>query len=374
MAQNETHVTPDNGRTRSSREIRAEIERTRAEMDETIDALDRKLTPREVAMEAWDRIKGSSSNGAHKLWQVAREHPGPAALLGVGAGWLVYDMTRGNGRDYEYDFDEEGIYEETLLVGDVGGREVVGYSGTLIVPGEGAEPEEHGRLASAKDKVKGVAGKVKDAAGHAKDRVGDAAGSAKDRLTGATGQARERASSAGYRAKGQARKLRGKARRGTRRARSSFQHTLEDRPLALGAAGLALGLLAGFVLPSTRREDELMGESRDQALREAKEAGREAVHKAKEVARTAAETARDEAKAHGLTPEGLAEDVREVARETKEAAKEEARRQNLTKDEAERKAGEIAGHAREAQRSGSPETGTGSAARPTPPPPSTPRP
>lgn len=368
MAQNETYVTPDNGRTRSSREIRADIERTRAEMDETIDALDRKLTPREVAMEAWDRIKGSSSNGAHKLWQVAREHPGPAALLGVGAGWLVYDMTRGNGRGYEYDFDdfdEEGIYEETLVVGDVGGREVVGYSGTLIVPGEGVEHEEHGRMSAAKDKAKGAVGKVKDAAG-----------SAKERLTGATGQARERASSAGGRTKSQARKLRGKARQGTRRARSSFQHTLEDRPLALGAAGLALGLLAGFALPSTRREDELMGEARDQALRDAKEAGREAVHKAKEVAKTAAETARDEVKAHGLTPEGLAEDVREVARETKEAAKEEAKRQNLTKDEAERKAGEVADHAREAQRSGNRETGreTGSANRPTPPPPSTPRP
>ena len=60
---------------------------------------------------------------------------------------------------------------------------------------------------------------------------------------------------------------------------------MEERPLAIGAAALALGVVAGLMAPSTRKEDELMGETRDRLMERAKEVGEEALEKGKQVAK-----------------------------------------------------------------------------------------
>jgi hypothetical protein len=67
-----------------------------------------------------------------------------------------------------------------------------------------------------------------------------------------------------------------------------------DRPLAAGAATLALGLLAGLALPATHREDEWMGERRDEVLAEVKQAGRDTLEKGRELARDAVDHVRQE--------------------------------------------------------------------------------
>ena len=101
----------------------------------------------------------------------------------------------------------------------------------------------------------GAAGTAKDAVVGAKDRVVDATGAARERAAELSWRARER------------------ARYQTRQARVGFWETMEERPLALGAAALALGVMAGLMIPSTRKEDELMGETRDRLMERAKEVG-----------------------------------------------------------------------------------------------------
>lgn len=46
-------------------------------------------------------------------------------------------------------------------------------------------------------------------------------------------------------------------------AGDSFQHMLEENPLALGAIGVAVGALLGGLLPSTDAEDRWMGDMRE---------------------------------------------------------------------------------------------------------------
>lgn len=48
-------------------------------------------------------------------------------------------------------------------------------------------------------------------------------------------------------------------------AGDSFQHMLEENPLALGAMGVAVGALLGGLLPSTEAEDRWMGDLRERA-------------------------------------------------------------------------------------------------------------
>lgn len=94
-----------------------------------------------------------------------------------------------------------------------------------------------------------------------------------------------------------------------------MRELFEERPLAVAAAAMALGLLAGLTLPSTRREDELLGERRDDLVESAREAGREALEQSRLAAHGAGQRMRASLREQELTPDQLADKVRQVARD-----------------------------------------------------------
>ena len=306
----------------SSDEIRADIERTRAEMDSTFDALDQKLTPSQLLAEAWRYTKGGSSIGAGKLWSLARQHPLPATMIGVGLGWLLVERSRSTGSDdlggyASYGYTGEGASGYGRY-GRSGSNVDVDYRSSYF-----DEDLESGRLASA-------ASAVKDAAGNAVDTVKDAASTAREKVHGLTDNVKDRASELSETAHLKATQLRNKAKYQTRKAKTGFWQMMEENPLAVGAAVLTLGAIAGFSLPSTDKEDELLGETRDHLLDKAKETGQEVLEKGKHVAESAVETLKHEAEAQGLTAENLVDKVKTVGREAKNAVVDEAKKQNLT--------------------------------------------
>lgn len=65
------------------------------------------------------------------------------------------------------------------------------------------------------------------------------------------------------------------ARHGAQRANEGFHTMLDENPMAIGAMGIAVGALLGALLPSTRREDELLGEKSDRLKDEVRHAARE---------------------------------------------------------------------------------------------------
>jgi hypothetical protein len=68
----------------------------------------------------------------------------------------------------------------------------------------------------------------------------------------------------------------------------------KENPLGLAVGGLAVGLIAGLLLPSTRVENEKIGPMADQVKEQAKETGQEALERGKHVAEQAAQTAKEE--------------------------------------------------------------------------------
>jgi len=319
MAQTEDFVKKDNDLDasggRSSREIRSEIDRTRSDMDETFAALDAKLTPKEIGLELWNLFKGGSSTGASKLWQVTREHPMPAAVIGLGLGWLMVESSRKSESD-RYSDQYDGRYR------DYGrGSYRQGYASPREGFYTGSDFDEEtgpGALSAAKDKVKDVADSAKHALSNAGDKVSDA-----------TDWTKEHASELGNQVSAKATDLKYTAKRQVRRAKTGFWQTMEANPLMVGAATLALGVIAGLAIPSTDKEDELMGETRDHLFEEVKEAGQQALDKGKHVAEAVADKVKEEARNQGLTAEGVADKVKNVAKEATNTVKEEAKRQNL---------------------------------------------
>ena len=313
---------PGFGRDRNSDQIRSDIDRTRADMDETFSALESKLTPTQILEEAWGLFKGGSSAGATRLLRVVREHPLPSAVIGLGAGWLLVESSRRSeshdSGDYGYG---RGSYDRSSYgrssYGEPGySRSSYGRGTSSYRDFDSGSDWESESSDTARDKVKDVAGSAKDAVSNAADTVGEKAGQLKDQALDLGHQAQEKAL-----------QLKRQAKTQVRRARTGFWQTMEENPLLVGAATLALGIIAGLAIPSTDVEDEWMGEKRDQLVDQAKELGQETLDKGKQVAETVVDKVKTEAEHQGLSPQDLAEKVKAVAQEATNTAKEEVKKQ-----------------------------------------------
>jgi hypothetical protein len=66
--------------------------------------------------------------------------------------------------------------------------------------------------------------------------------------------------------------------------RHRIECMIRQYPLAVGAAAVIVGASLGAAVPETERENELMGEARDNAMQRAQEAASGAVGRIKEAA------------------------------------------------------------------------------------------
>ena len=103
-----------------------------------------------------------------------------------------------------------------------------------------------------------------------------------------------------------------------RRAKS----VAEENPLGLAVGALAVGFLAGMLIPSTRVEDEKLGEISDDVIERAKDTGQEALERGKQVAQEAAQSAQETVKESG---QEHADELRSTAQDHAQEAASSAR-------------------------------------------------
>ena len=112
------------------------------------------------------------------------------------------------------------------------------------------------------------------------------------------------------------------ARHMSDRARSGFSHYFNEHPLTFGLGAVALGMIVGMVIPSSRPEARFMGD----AAQQVRARTRETASELGDVARAGFEEARDTMK-HEFEERGMdAQSMKEGAREATEEAKDAARR------------------------------------------------
>src|SRR3954454_1565299 len=148
-----------------------------------------------------------------------------------------------------------------------------------------------------------VKARAKDSIQDKKESVMGVASSAKERLVGAgqsVGQSVGDATPDTQQVKQQA-----------KRAKSVAQ----ENPLGLAVGSLAVGFLAGMLIPATRVEDEKLGSLSDDVIERAKETGQEALERGKQVAQDAAQTAKESGREHAEELKSTAQDhAQEAAR------------------------------------------------------------
>src|SRR6185436_1517201 len=143
-----------------SQQARANIDVTRQAMDRTIEAIEGKLTPGQLLMEGLSLLGKGGTTGANKLVELAREHPVPAAVIGVGVGMMIRDAA-------------------TKKTG--AGRPAAGYASGYGYEGPGVASRT---VQDAKERVAEVAQSARETVSHtvhdARDSVAGAARSARE--------------------------------------------------------------------------------------------------------------------------------------------------------------------------------------------------
>jgi ElaB/YqjD/DUF883 family membrane-anchored ribosome-binding protein len=165
-----------------------------------------------------------------------------------------------------------------------------------------------------------VKARAKDSIQDKKESVMGVAQSAKDRLVGAGESAKSSVVGAGQTV-GDKTPDTDQVKYQARRAKSVAQ----ENPLGLAVGSIAVGFLAGMLIPSTRVEDEKLGSMSDEVIDRVKETGQEALERGKQVAQEAAGAAKDAAQQSGQEhAEALKDSAQESAQSTQQSARGQA--------------------------------------------------
>jgi ElaB/YqjD/DUF883 family membrane-anchored ribosome-binding protein len=277
---------------RSTSAIRAEIEKTRERLGETVEALGAQLNPSHLKQRVKDSVREATigkvqdmanntreriSETGRGLAQTIRENPLPAAMAAAGLGWLLLSS-----RDQRT--------TSRLTTGE---------------PDEFAIPDESYHATGIRAGARNVADNVTETAHDLRETASDLTGRAQE----ATQRVVQRAKATGDRVADRADEAMHRAQERARVTARRVENQFEENPMGLGAVALALGLAIGLSVPSTRREAELVGDARDRLVDKTRERVAETKDRVERVVERA-------------LPE-VQNVVREVARDVRDAARDE---------------------------------------------------
>jgi len=275
------------GGAKSPEQIKEEIARTRSALSQDVAALGEKLSPerlKENAREAIHEAAGVARDGAREVFRDAKEaavdslrhakdhafesitetvhdlgeraqqvgytasdffstHALPLSLLGLGAGWLLLSVNHQRRLSLRAWNEDDSDWDE------------------------GTSSRTRDAASAARERVGAVASRASHALSEQREHLMDRAGEIRSQVARRASDVQRRASELGH----QAYERVGQAGRQAR----DFS---ADNPLAVGLFALAAGIGVGLLLPATRRERELLGDTRERwvgsARRTASELGR----------------------------------------------------------------------------------------------------
>jgi ElaB/YqjD/DUF883 family membrane-anchored ribosome-binding protein len=307
-------------------EIRVEIEQTRAELGETLDAIQERLNPHVLMDQAKEQIAetkdhlvdqakdavreatiGRAEHMVQNASDTAREtgfslletisrNPIPAALVGIGLAWMFMGGKESSSSRYSY--RSRAAYPN-MGMGYRGGDgpwidSGVGPAGTTARRMAGQSYGGAGQSYSGAGQSQGVVGQVAE-------RAQDVVGSAADTAQSAVGQAADTVQSAAGGLADTAQYAVGGFADQVESAPGQLERLVRENPLGMGAIALGIGAAVGLAMPSTPVESQVMGQARDKVMDQAQEVVREAGQKVQRVAEEAGHAVQREAKAQQLT-------------------------------------------------------------------------
>jgi Protein of unknown function (DUF3618) len=214
--------------TRDPADLEREASAIRADMDRTLDALERKFSPGQMLDRSVSYLRDHGGDFARNVGETVKQNPIPVLLTTAGLAWLITSSIR----------SRSGSSAD--LYGDPYGDD---YS---------AEP-------GLKEKVT--------------NKLHAGAEAVSQRLQAGTDAAQRTWRSSRSAASGRVSHAVDVTRARAQQVQQRAQGMMEEQPLILGALAVAAGAIIGAALPTTQYENRKVGPVRDRTLEKAKEAG-----------------------------------------------------------------------------------------------------
>ncbi|HSK39650.1 MAG TPA: DUF3618 domain-containing protein [Arenibaculum sp.] len=335
--------------TRTPEEIQQEIHETQQRLGRTLDQIQDRLKPQRLRDQVMDMFNDGGRDGG-TIPDTVRDNALPLAMIGLGIGWLMWSATSQDDGSSTYRAGGTGGSRGRLdrardWTGDRidDARERMQHAGESLR--RRAEDMRHRaddmrhrageRISEMRERHSGhdnVPDYRRTPSGGIYGETGEAVGGSYDyghpgeyhyRPASGTGtgggahrmdRVREAAHGYGEQARHYGEQARHYGQAASHRAREGYQsfwHMVDEHPLLAGAIGFTVGAAVGAAFPSSRYEDELVGDYSDAMWERSREYGEDYVERASDVARHAAEagyeaardTGMEEARKQGLTGE-----------------------------------------------------------------------
>jgi ElaB/YqjD/DUF883 family membrane-anchored ribosome-binding protein len=207
---------------RDPADIEREASEIRADMDRTLDALERKFSPGQLLDRSLGYLRTHGGDLTRNIGDTVKQNPVPIFITAAGLTWLIASAVSSRYRSepyYDLDADDD----------DMDDYEVA------------ADEEPRSSLRE----------KVQDRVAATRERLRSSRATAANKMSQAMDVTRER----------------------TAQVRGRVSSMMEEQPLVFGAIAVAVGALIGAALPTTEVENRTVGQVRDRTLEKARQAG-----------------------------------------------------------------------------------------------------
>ncbi|MQG94663.1 DUF3618 domain-containing protein [Pseudomonas sp. MN1F] len=216
--------------------LEQEINAKREHISDLVDALEQRLSPGQMVDRVLAYARGNGGEFFQNLGTTLKNNPVPATLTALGLAWLGLNQ----GRPFN-----PGPAHQGPGLGEKLGDAMATAKDAFAHAGEAVHEASH---------------KVRMKAHDMRDRASELGSDARDSM-GANADSLQRSAH--------------KVAQQTTALKGQFDHLLQEQPLVLAALGIALGAALGAALPSTDKEDQLLGASSDRLTDTLKSKGSE---------------------------------------------------------------------------------------------------
>jgi ElaB/YqjD/DUF883 family membrane-anchored ribosome-binding protein len=272
-------------------QIEQDLARTRARMDERLDALQDKMSPAQLVNDAFSHLGGNDGGAfTENLIIRAKANPLAVALVGVGFAWLMMPNQRAGGRAAH---PADDLSARLRLAED------------QVRRSEGEHDDAFNeRLYVARGRVLGLERNPAEPSSSYGERITQALTSARQRLRETSHDAQAglagAVSGAGEHFERGAYTLHQRSRNMVQNTRTSFA-SLKSNPLALGGLAAVAGLILGSLPPTSDAEENAFGSAAGKLKATGRDMAQDLADKGGQVVNQVLDTARDSASREGLT-------------------------------------------------------------------------
>jgi ElaB/YqjD/DUF883 family membrane-anchored ribosome-binding protein len=205
-------------------DLEREAEAIRADMDRTLNALERKFSPEQLLDRSLGILRERGPDLVRTVGDTVRNNPIPVLLTLTGAAWLIASAVRSNSTE----------------------------------PSRLSQRLGQTRLGS----------RLQETANTVRDRASTATQTVRERAYSATESTRNRASQTW-------RTARDATRERARQTQAQVENFVQEQPLLVGAIAVAVGAAIGAALPTTAYENRTLGDLRDRTIEKARQVGQD---------------------------------------------------------------------------------------------------